>query len=71
MIGGNLMSNMGSYEQLKTVARNCYGYDGINQGFISKSGDELEKSCTNCKHLVNQKCEKHLYDNVAANLDEK
>lgn len=63
--------NMASFEQLRSVARNCSRYETKTQGFISRSNSELQESCTNCKHLVNQKCELELTDKIAANLDEK
>lgn len=65
------MGKSASREELSTVGRNCYGYETEQQGFLSKSGDAVAKSCTNCKHLVNQKCDINLYDSVIANLDEK
>lgn len=63
--------NMASYEQLKSVAQNCSRYENRTQGFISGSSSAQQPSCTNCKHLVNQKCDLDLTDKIAANLDEK
>ncbi|GAA0182909.1 hypothetical protein SH2C18_51920 [Clostridium sediminicola] len=63
--------NMANFEQLKTVARNCSKYEIETQDFVSSVNPQLQQSCTNCKHLVNQKCELGLTDKIAANLDEK
>ncbi len=51
-----------SMEQRVAVAMNCPGYDSINKGFVAEVPSE--KSCDNCSHFVDKKCNINLYDKV-------
>ncbi|MGH4122258.1 MAG: hypothetical protein ACREV6_04945 [Clostridium sp.] len=61
---------MPNIEQMSHVANSCNGYDSVGMGFQSSIGTEFSKSCSNCHHLKNDKCEVNLYDKVLAGLDQ-
>jgi hypothetical protein len=61
---------MPNLEQMTHIANSCIGYDPVGTGFQSSIGTEFSKSCGNCKHLKNDKCEINLYDKVLAGLDQ-
>lgn len=61
---------MPNLEQMAHVANSCNGYDSEGSGFQSSIGTAFSKSCDNCKHLKNDKCEVNLYDSVLAGLDQ-
>ncbi|WP_040215284.1 hypothetical protein [Clostridium polynesiense] len=51
-----------SIEQRKAVGLNCPGYEPINKGLVSEAGPE--RSCDNCRHFVEKRCDIDLYDKV-------
>jgi hypothetical protein len=57
-------------EQMMNVANSCAGYRGIREGFENNIGSETSKSCTNCRYLRNDKCQKNLFDLVLTSLDQ-
>ncbi|MBW9150527.1 hypothetical protein K2F40_16450 [Clostridium sp. CM028] len=61
---------MPNIEQMTHVANSCKGYDSVGTGFQSSIGTLFSKSCNNCHHLKNNKCEVNLYDKVLAGLDQ-
>ena len=61
---------MPNIEQMTHVANSCNGYDPEGNEFQSSMGTAFSKSCGNCKHLKNDKCEVNLYDSVLAGLDQ-
>ncbi len=61
---------MPNIEQMMHVANSCNGYDSVGTGFQSSIGTPFSKSCGNCHHLKNDKCEVNLYDKVLAGLDQ-
>jgi len=61
---------MGNKEQMMHVANSCNGYSGIREGFSDSIGSDESKSCTNCRHLINDKCLKNLFDDVLTSLDQ-
>lgn len=64
------MQNQGKAEDMMHVANSCQGYDATSSGFVSSMGTNVSKSCGNCKHLKNNKCDINLYDKVLAGLDQ-
>ena len=61
---------MPNIQQMTHVANSCKGYEPIGTGFQSSIGNTYSKSCDNCQHLKNDKCEVNLYDKVLAGLDQ-
>lgn len=61
---------MPNIEQMTHVANSCNGYNSVGTGFQSSIGTAYSKSCDNCKHFKNNKCEVNLYDKVLAGLDQ-
>ena len=61
---------MANIQQMSHVANSCNGYDSIGTEFQSSIGTPFSKSCENCHHLKNDKCEIDLYDKVLASLDQ-
>lgn len=61
---------MANIEQMMHVANSCTGYSGIKEGFVNSIGSDDSKSCTNCKYLRNDKCQKNLFDEVLTSLDQ-
>ena len=61
---------MPNIEQMMHVANSCNGYNSIGTEFQSSIGTPFSKSCDNCKHLKDDKCEEKLYDKVLARLDQ-
>ncbi|MBU3146822.1 hypothetical protein [Clostridium sp. CF012] len=61
---------MPNIEQMSHVANSCDGYDSVGTEFQSSIGTPFSKSCNNCHHLKNDKCEVNLYDKVLAGLDQ-
>jgi len=61
---------MANIQQMTHVANSCNGYDSVGAGFQSSIGTAFSKSCGNCHHLKNDKCELDLYDKVLAGLDQ-
>jgi len=61
---------MPNIEQMEHVGNSCNGYDSVGEEFQSSIGTELSKSCVNCHHLKNGKCEVNLFDRVLAGLDQ-
>ncbi|MBU3093791.1 hypothetical protein KPL35_17290 [Clostridium sp. CF011] len=61
---------MPNIEQMTHVANSCKGYDSVGTGFQSSIGTSFSKSCDNCQHLKDNKCEVNLYDKVLAGLDQ-
>ena len=61
---------MANVEQMMHVAKSCNGYRGIREGFVNSIGSDESKSCTNCRYLRNDKCQKDLFDNVLTSLDQ-
>ena len=61
---------MPNTEQMDHVANSCDGYDSVGTGFQSSIGTQFSKSCENCHHLKNGKCEVNLFDKVLAGLDQ-
>ncbi|MCJ7688721.1 MAG: hypothetical protein MUO60_05300 [Clostridiaceae bacterium] len=57
-------------EQMMHVANSCNGYNPVRSGLQSSIGTAFSKSCGNCEHLKNDKCEVNLYDRVLASLDQ-
>jgi len=64
------MANSASLQDRMHVANSCSGYEPISSGFVSSIGSSYSKSCDNCKHFKDQKCESNLYDAVLASLDQ-
>lgn len=64
------MRNQGKQEDMMHVANSCQGYNCTSTGFQSSIGTTVSKSCTNCTHLKNEKCDVNLYDKVLAGLDQ-
>jgi len=61
---------MPNIEQMSHVANSCNGYQSVGTGFQSSIGTKFSKSCENCQHLKNEKCEANLFDSVLAALDQ-
>ena len=61
---------MPNVEQMMHVANSCDGYNSVRTGFQSSIGTAFSKSCGNCVHLINDKCEVNLYDKVLVALDQ-
>ena len=61
---------MANMEQMMQVAKSCDGYRGIREGFVNSIGIDESKSCTNCRYLRNDKCQKKLFDDVLTSLDQ-
>ena len=61
---------MPNIQEMSHVANSCNGYDSVGTEFQSSIGTQYSKSCDNCKHLKNDKCEINLYDKVLAGLDQ-
>ena len=61
---------MPNIEQRMHIGNSCNGYDPVGSGFQSSIGTPFSKSCDNCEHLKNGKCEVDLYDKVLAGLDQ-
>jgi len=57
-------------EQMMHVASSCTGYRGIREGLASSIGSADSRSCTNCRYLRNDKCQKNLFDDVLTSLDQ-
>lgn len=64
------MVTQGKLEDMMHVANSCSGYDSAGSEFQSNIGTPSSKSCSNCKHFKNNKCEVNLYDKVLAGLDQ-
>jgi hypothetical protein len=62
--------SQGKLEDMMHVANSCSGYESVRSGFESNIGTQVSKSCGNCKHFKNNKCEVNLYDKVLAGLDQ-
>ncbi|MFT5876041.1 MAG: hypothetical protein ACI8WT_005044 [Clostridium sp.] len=52
------------------IANSCNGYNSVETEFQSSIGTAFSKSCDNCKHLNNDKCDINLYDKVLTGLDQ-
>ncbi|WP_291634454.1 hypothetical protein [Clostridium sp.] len=61
---------MPNTEQMMHVANSCNGYNSVGTQFQSSIGTDFSKSCDNCKHLKNDKCDVNLYDKVLTELDQ-
>lgn len=62
------MNNIGNLQSMMAVATRCQGYSPTESGLTSCVGSENSKSCQNCNHLKNNKCEENLYDEVMASI---
>lgn len=58
---------MASDELKMVVAENCSEYDSRDTG-LNSSVSDLSKSCNNCKHLINDKCVKGVFDEIKRNI---
>lgn len=61
---------MASEEQKMMVAQHCPGYNGIKSGFEATVGAQNSESCNNCRYFRNDKCQKHIFDDVLTSLDQ-
>ena len=61
---------MANIEQMMHVANSCIGYRGTREGFVNSIGSDESKSCTNCRYLRNNKCQKNLFGEVLTSLDQ-
>lgn len=62
---------MANREQLRQVAQRCsqYNFDAANS--FKSSVTNSEKSCENCEHFKNNKCDINLTDEILSNIDEE
>lgn len=56
------------WNELVAVANDCSQYDCVQKGMVSSMASN--RSCANCSHLKNSKCELNLYDKILAGQDE-
>lgn len=61
---------MANIEQMMSVGNSCYGYTPVGGGFSNSIGSNNSKSCSNCKHFKNDKCDVDLFDPVLTSLDQ-
>lgn len=61
---------MASAEQLMSVGENCMGYSPFFEYFQSSIGAPNTKSCVNCTHFTDGKCDVNLFDKVLTDLDQ-
>jgi hypothetical protein len=61
---------MARNDQMEHIANSCHGYNPVSSGFQSNIGTARSKSCQNCEHFKNEKCEVNLYDKVLSSLDQ-
>jgi len=69
-MGGSVMSEKMTAEQLKQVGENCSQYQAERRGTQATMGvsGQSEVSCTTCKNWSGKKCVIDAFDNVAVNL---
>lgn len=60
---------MASYEQMQAVACNCNEFESECKDMQSCIGTESNRSCINCKNLVDDKCIKGVYDQILTSID--
>ncbi len=65
------MKNTASENQLMMVAVNCPGYDSTESNVTNTIGAHNSKSCDNCKHWEENKCNINLFDPVLTSLDQE
>ncbi|QAT38839.1 hypothetical protein [Clostridium sp. JN-9] len=61
---------MASVEQLMSVGENCRGYDPASEYFQSSVGEPIPRSCSNCNHFTEGRCNIDLFDTVLTSLDQ-
>lgn len=61
---------MANMEQMMHVANSCPGYNATRAGIVSGIGKENGKSCANCDHWENNRCNINLFDEVLTSLDQ-
>ncbi|WP_123052605.1 hypothetical protein [Clostridium sp. JN-1] len=59
---------MSNIEQMMQVAKNCPGYNPVNDKLEAVCNLPSQKSCTNCKNYDYGKCVKDLFDDVLTSL---
>lgn len=65
------MENTASQNQMVMVAVNCPGYDPTCDNVTNTIGAQNSKSCDNCDHWENHKCNINLFDQVLTSLDQE
>lgn len=64
------MKNSASKDQMMMVAVNCHGYDPTHNNVVNSIGADTCKSCDNCHHWENHKCNINLFDPVLTSVDQ-
>lgn len=61
---------MGNMMQMMHVANCCPGYSATISNIESNMGLENSKSCSNCNHWKDKRCNINLFDSVLISLDQ-
>ncbi|MBU5593465.1 hypothetical protein KQI89_17125 [Clostridium sp. MSJ-4] len=61
---------MANIMQMMHVANSCPGYSSTMPNVQSNIGGENSKSCANCSHWENSRCQIDLFDDVLTSLDQ-
>ncbi len=62
--------DMANIQQMMHVANSCPGYSSTHSDIQSNIGGTHSKSCANCNHWQNDKCNINLFDQVLTGLDQ-